>query len=89
MTKAQVRFKNTVTQLINKNVYPSADNINKALGRRKSRYNGLSGRECIWRRQICFDIGFKLKGVNQLNKDGTKFEFGIWYTPARMGSGKI
>ena len=80
---AEIRFKNTVKRLIAKDVYPSPRAINQALGR-GDKIDNINGAECNWRRQICFELGFKLKGFNQLDVLGLKFEMGPWHTKRRM-----
>lgn len=62
MTNAERRFKECVTNLVNQNIYPSGQAIQKIL--KGYSLGKLNGRECQWRREICKVIGFKLKGRN-------------------------
>jgi hypothetical protein len=58
-------FKETVRGLIERGVYPGPTAINRALGRDYYRVmNTIGGRECQWRREVCNELGFRLKGRN-------------------------
>lgn len=59
---AEDRFKSSVLYLIAMGIYPSPQELNERMfmHRRKT----INGRSCKWRREICKEIGFKLKGLN-------------------------
>lgn len=66
MGHTEHRFKNAVYVLVMHGKYPSPTTINKLLGRdpRSRKMNNLNDRECRWRREICKEIGFTLRGKN-------------------------
>lgn len=61
-TKAEVKFKKAIVTIINQGGYPWAGTIGKELGRRN--ITSLNGQENDWRREICHELQFKLKGRN-------------------------
>jgi hypothetical protein len=66
MSEAEKNFKNAVKAIIARGEYPGALAIDKELGRydRRSIKGNLNGVELQWRREICRDIEFTLKGRN-------------------------
>lgn len=67
MAKAEILsaerlFKHAVMVLVACKTYPSPAQIYRLLCKSKRRLGGLNGRECRWRREICDEIGFVLRG---------------------------
>lgn len=65
-TSAEIEFKMAVLNVVHYGEYPSPTSINKEMGRdpRRRKMNNLNDRECRWRREICKEIGFTLRGKN-------------------------
>lgn len=65
-TPAEIQFKMAVLNVVHYGKYPSVTRINIEIGRDHvcRKMNNLNGRECRWRREICKEIGFTLRGKN-------------------------
>ncbi len=75
---AEREFKHAVMALVACKEYPSPARVNRVLGHGVTRRlamgehssipvkwsNNLNGRECRWRREVCKEIGFTLRGKN-------------------------
>lgn len=59
---AENRFKAAVLHLIMEGIYPGPQALNDYIFMHRGR--NINGRSCKWRREICKDIGFKLRGLN-------------------------
>lgn len=60
---AEDLFKGAVRAVVRRGEYPSALRVHRARGQVFPRAD-LNGCECQWRREVCRDIGFRLKGRN-------------------------
>jgi hypothetical protein len=62
LRSAEDMFKHAVTYLIGVEIYPSPRALNQLIHGHTS--DNINGRECRWRREVCHELGFKLKGYN-------------------------
>lgn len=65
---ARQTFERGVATVIEMGLYPSPQRINVQLKRGRVNMNNLSGRECVWRREVCKAYGVRLKGLNDEGK---------------------
>ena len=64
MTPAEREFKHAVMSIVACKTYPSPRAIRRVLGRMSGQVHNINGVECRWRREVCKEIGFALRGKN-------------------------
>lgn len=69
-SKAEIKFKDAVKQLITEGKYPGPQRLNRLVHGHS--YKSINGRELIWRRHACKEMNFHLHGSCW---DGMHFDF--------------